>query len=65
MRIEIPVPTWADTMQRAEDDAHTLTVAPAPVPGPDWTAWQWAKDPVPTLRTQVEPLPARTVTITL
>jgi hypothetical protein len=25
MRIELPSPTWADT-QRAQDDAHTLTL---------------------------------------
>jgi hypothetical protein len=27
MRIELPSPSWADTTLRAEDDAHTLTVA--------------------------------------
>ena len=27
MRIELPSASWADTAPRAEDDAHTLTVA--------------------------------------
>ena len=27
MRIELPIPSWADAVQRAEDDAHTLTIA--------------------------------------
>ncbi len=27
MRIELPIPSWADTVQRAEEDAHTLTIA--------------------------------------
>jgi hypothetical protein len=27
MRIELPSASWSDTAPRAEDDAHTLTVA--------------------------------------
>ena len=27
MRIELPSASWADTVHRADDDAHTLTVA--------------------------------------
>ena len=27
MRIELPSDSWADTVHRADDDAHTLTVA--------------------------------------
>lgn len=34
MRIELPIPSWADTVQRAEDDAHTLTV-----PVPSTSGW--------------------------
>jgi hypothetical protein len=62
MRIELPLPSWADTAPRADDDAHTLTVAP---PSPmEWTAWQWGSDPSPTLRLQVEAAPPVTVTVT-
>jgi hypothetical protein len=51
MRIELPLPSWAETMPRADDDAHTLTVAASPV---EWTPWQWGSEPVTTLRTQVD-----------
>ena len=37
MRIELPSASWADTVLRAEDDAHTLTVA-AQSPLADWSA---------------------------
>ena len=34
MRIELPSTPWADSAHRADDDAHTLTVAPLnPEPG--------------------------------
>lgn len=61
MRIELPLPSWADTTLRVDDDAHTLTVAPAPV---EWTPWQWGSDPAPTLRTHVAAAPTVTVTLT-
>jgi hypothetical protein len=35
MRIELPPATWSDGALRAEDDAHTLTVATQPAH--DWT----------------------------
>lgn len=34
MRIELPIPSWADTVQRAEEDAHTLTI-----PVPSTSGW--------------------------
>jgi hypothetical protein len=33
MRIELPPATWADPTHRAEDDAHTLTMASQPTTG--------------------------------
>ena len=51
MRIELPPGSWADTAQRVEDDAHTLTVA-AHVAA-DWTQWQWATASEQTLRIEV------------
>ena len=51
MRIELPLPSWAETVARIDDDAHTLTVATLPM---EWTPWQWGNDPAPTLRTQVD-----------
>jgi hypothetical protein len=62
MRIELPLPSWAESTQRAEDDAQTLTVAPAPVT--EWVAWQWATEPARPLRTQVSAGPPVTVTLT-
>lgn len=50
MRIELPLPSWAETAQRAEDDAHTLTLAPSSAP--DWVQWQWASDAAPAVRVQ-------------
>jgi len=61
MRIELPLPSWADTMPRVDDDAHTLTMAPAPM---EWAPWQWGSDPAPTLRLQIEAAPKVTVTLT-
>lgn len=48
-------------MPRADDDAHTLTVAAAPM---EWAPWQWGSDPVPTLRLHVAAAPPVTVTLT-
>ena len=61
MRIELPLPSWADTTQRVDDDAHTLTVAPAAL---EWSPWQWGSDPAPTLRMQVEAPPQVAITLT-
>jgi len=63
MRIELPLPSWADTTPRADDDAHTLTVAAAPATL-EWAPWQWGSDPTPTLRLQVEAALPVTVTVT-
>ncbi|MDB5954141.1 hypothetical protein [Ramlibacter sp.] len=41
MRIELPSTSWADTVHRAEDDAHTLTMAAAQ-PALDWFAGAWS-----------------------
>ena len=57
MRIELPPASWAETAHRAEDDAHTLTVATQPAP--DWVRWQLPADPAESSRTSVpagEPL---------
>jgi hypothetical protein len=62
MRIELPLPSWAETTLRVDDDAHTLTMAPSPL---DWAPWQWGSDPAPILRLQVEAAPAVTLTLTL
>jgi hypothetical protein len=53
MRIELSLPSWADVAQRADDDAHTLTVAASSTP--EWVQWQWAADAAPTQRAQVAP----------
>jgi hypothetical protein len=61
MRIELPLPSWADITPRADDDAHTLTVAaPSPI---EWAPWHWGSEPAPTLRLEVGA--ARPVTITI
>jgi hypothetical protein len=63
MRIELPLPSWADTTLHVDDDAHTLTVAASPL---DWAPWQWGSDPVPsTLRLQVDVALAAAQTLTI
>ncbi len=63
MRIELPLPAWHESTQRADDDAHTLTVeAPRAT---EWVAWQWPVDPSHTLRTEVRATPPVVLTITL
>ncbi|HEX7888030.1 MAG TPA: hypothetical protein VF522_01615 [Ramlibacter sp.] len=62
MRIELPPASWADTAQRAEDDAHTLTVA-APAAA-DWVQWQWPTGPEETLRVEVPGEQPRRLTLT-
>jgi hypothetical protein len=63
MRIELPSASWADTVQRAEEDAHTLTVATQPAT--DWLAGTWrAEEAVQALRTEIADAEPLTVTIT-
>ncbi len=61
MRIELPLPSWADTAPRVDDDAQTLTVAHTPV---EWAPWQWGSEPAPTLRTHVEAAAPAAITLT-
>ena len=61
MRIELHLPALTDTTPRADDDAHTLTVATAAI---EWAPWQWGSDPAPTLRIHVDTAPGLTVTLT-
>ena len=67
MRIELPSTTWADSAHRADDDAHTLTVAPlhAPLAAPHWPGDVWTSDPASSLRTQVSAEAPVTLTLTL
>ncbi len=51
MRIELPSASWADTVQRAEEDAHTLTVATQPAS--EWPGGSWRAEPQQVLRTEV------------
>jgi hypothetical protein len=49
MRIELPPATWSDGALRAEDDAHTLTLATQPA-----TDWALPAEADATLRLRVE-----------
>jgi hypothetical protein len=51
MRIELPSTSWADTVQRAEEDAHTLTVAAQPLT--EWPAATPFSEAALTVRTEV------------
>ena len=62
MRIELPSNDWADAMQRADDDAHTLTVAAQPAVG--WVAGPWQPESGSTLRTEVAVLQGAVLTLT-
>jgi hypothetical protein len=62
MRIELPTASWADTLHRADDDAHTMTVA-APT-AMDWADALFAMDPTQALRTEIERVEALPLTIT-
>ena len=63
MRIELPSPSWADTVQPTEDDAHTLTLATQPAPG--WVQGAaLGTDPAPALHTGVSPGEPLVVTLT-
>jgi hypothetical protein len=61
MRIELPSASWADTAHRADDDAHTMTVATPPTTG--W-ADLFSTDTLQLLRTQVEQVEPLPLTIT-
>jgi hypothetical protein len=63
MRIELPSTPWPDTVQRAEDDAHTLTVAAAQ-PALDWFAGAWSADCGLTQRVEVAAGEPLTLTVT-
>ena len=63
MRIELPTATWADTANRVEDDAHTLTLAPTPLPG--WVEGPLVPDSGPTLHVKVPDTEPVVLSITL
>lgn len=63
MRIELPIPSWADAAQRAQDDAHTLTLPePRSVVLPEH--WLPAFDAGDTLRVAVPCLRLPVITLT-
>lgn len=62
MRIELPSASWADTVQRAEEDAHTLTVATQPAP--EWAGAHWRAEPGAALHIEVSDAQPVVVTIT-
>lgn len=63
MRIELPLPAWAETALRADEDAHTLTVAPAVAA--HWAGWQWPAGFAPSLKCEVPAARPAPVTLTL
>ena len=66
MRIELPATPWADTVNRADDDAHTLTVATAHAqPATEWLGGFWAVEPALTLHVGVPATGPVTLTVTL
>lgn len=65
MRIELPATAWADTANRADDDAHTLTMAAHAQPGTEWLGSFWAVEPGPTLHVAVPAAQPVVLTITL
>jgi len=62
MRIELPPASWADAAQRAEDDAHTLTVAAHTTA--DWVQWHWQADPALCIRVEVPEAEPEVLTLT-
>ena len=64
MRIELPSASWADTVHRAEEDAHTLTVAAAQ-PATDWLGGLWQAGAAQKLRTEVPASEPVVLTLTL
>jgi hypothetical protein len=63
MRTELPSASWADTVPRAEEDAHTLTVAAQPAH--DWFAGAWSADCGLAQRAEVSTAEPVTLTLTL
>jgi hypothetical protein len=63
MRIELPSTTWADAANRVDDDAHTLTLAPTPLPG--WVEGTLLPDPGLTLHVRVPDTDPVALSITL
>ena len=64
MRIELPSTPWVDPVHRAEDDAHTLTMAAAH-PALDWFAGAWSEGSGLTQRVEVAAGEAPVLTLTL
>jgi hypothetical protein len=62
MRIELPSVSWDATVQRAEDDAHTLTLGAQPAN--DWLPGDVMADPAGTVRTGIAPAEPTPLTIT-
>jgi hypothetical protein len=62
MRIELPLPSWNESTQRADDDAHTLTVEASAAS--EWSPWLWASEAAATLRTRPDVAAPVTVTVT-
>lgn len=62
MRIELPSTSWADTVQRAEDDAHTMTVAAQPAL--DWFLDAWSANCGLTQRVEVPATEPQALTLT-
>ena len=62
MRIELPNPSWADTLHRPEDDAHTMTVA---APPNDWVPSAWAVETALTAHAKVPDTEPQVMTLTL
>jgi hypothetical protein len=62
MRIELPTASWADTVQRADEDAHTLTLSALPPPA--FAQGAIGADPALTVRTEVSASEPVVVTIT-
>jgi hypothetical protein len=62
MRIELPPATWADAAHRAEDDAHTMTLASQPTT--EWALLLGEDFPALPLRVEVSPEELPTVTLT-
>jgi hypothetical protein len=63
MRIELPTASWTDPVHRAEDDAHTMTVAA--LPALDWFAGAWSADCGLTQRFEVAAAEPQVLTLTL
>ena len=63
MRIELPSNSWADTVHRPDDDAHTLTVAAQSAS--DWAPLQLLPDAQTSLSTRTEVQRAQPLVLTI